>query len=124
MGRAATGVVAQGAAGLCRPAAPGARRRPDRDRVVRYRLAAGADEVDARRFERLLDRARELLVLDAADHALFVAGEALALWRGPALPELEAWEPGRIEAGRLAELRLEAEELRVEAALATATGRR
>ena len=82
-----------------------------------YRLAAGADEVDARRFERLLDRARELLVLDAADRALFVAGEALALWRGPALPELEAWEPGRIEAGRLAELRLEAEELRVEAAL-------
>ncbi len=63
-------------------------------------------------------------MLDAADHALFVAGEALALWRGPALPELEAWEPGRIEAGRLAELRLEAEELRVEAALATATGRR
>lgn len=82
-----------------------------------YRIAVAASEIDACCFEQLLGRARELLVLDDADHALFVAGEALALWRGPALPELEAWEPGRIEAGRLAELRLDAEELRVEAAL-------
>ncbi|BCY07182.1 hypothetical protein L3i22_022700 [Actinoplanes sp. L3-i22] len=82
-----------------------------------YRIALAASEIDARCFERLLGRSRELLLLDAPDHALFVAGEALALWRGPALPELEAWEPGRIEAGRLAELRLDAEELRVEAAL-------
>ncbi|MCY1145561.1 BTAD domain-containing putative transcriptional regulator [Actinoplanes sp. Pm04-4] len=82
-----------------------------------YRLAVDAGEIDARRFERLLERARELLALDAADQALFAADAALALWRGPALPEVEAWEPGRIEAGRLAELRLEAEELRVEAAL-------
>ncbi|MCO8269874.1 winged helix-turn-helix domain-containing protein [Actinoplanes sp. TRM 88003] len=82
-----------------------------------YRLAVAATEIDARRFEDLLDRTRELLVLDAADHALFMAGEALALWRGPALPEVESWEPGRIEAVRLAELRLDAEELRIEAAL-------
>ncbi|MGK5685482.1 nSTAND1 domain-containing NTPase [Actinoplanes sp. URMC 104] len=83
-----------------------------------YRVALVPDEIDARCFEHLLERARELLALGAADHALFVAGEALALWRGPALPELEAWQPGRTEAGRLAELRLDAEEVRVEAALA------
>lgn len=82
-----------------------------------YRLAAPASEIDARCFEQLLGRAREQLALDAADRALFLAGEALALWRGPALPELEAWEPGRVEAGRLEELRRDAEELRVEAAV-------
>jgi WD40 repeat protein/DNA-binding SARP family transcriptional activator len=82
-----------------------------------YRLAAAASEIDARCFEQLLGRARDQLALDAADRALFLAGEALALWRGPALPELEGWEPGRVEAGRLEELRRDAEELRVEAAV-------
>ena len=43
--------------------------------------------------------------------------EALALWRGTPLAELEEWEPGRIEAERLEELRRDAEELRVDAAL-------
>ena len=47
----------------------------------------------------------------------YVSGEALALWRGPALRELERWDPGRVEAGRLEELRLDAEEIRLEASL-------
>jgi Bacterial transcriptional activator domain len=46
-----------------------------------------------------------------------VIGEGLALWRGRALVELEGWSPGRIEATRLEELRLDAQEVLVEAAL-------
>ena len=56
-------------------------------------------------------RGRELLTLGEAERAAFTLAEALALWRGPPFAELEDWEPGRIEAGRLEELRLEAEEL-------------
>ena len=59
----------------------------------------------------------ELLALGQYDRAAYVTGEALALWRGPALRELEDWDTGRIEAGRLEELRLDAEEVRMEAAL-------
>ena len=84
-----------------------------------YRLEVPADQVDAVRFERLLLRGRELLTLAEPDRAAYVLGEALTLWRGPALTELEAWEPGRLEAGRLEELRLDAEELRLEAAIRT-----
>ncbi len=43
--------------------------------------------------------------------------EAFVLWRGDPFLELQNWDDGRIEAGRLTELRLEAEELYVEAAL-------
>lgn len=82
-----------------------------------YRIAVAADDIDARRFEQALGRARELLVLGAADRALFLLDDALALWRGRALTELDAWEPGRVEAARLEDLRLDAEEERVEAAL-------
>jgi WD40 repeat protein/DNA-binding SARP family transcriptional activator len=82
-----------------------------------YRLALPVDEVDARRFERLVDRARELLTLGEPERAAHVIGEALALWRGRALVELEGWEPGRIEAERLEELRRDAEELGLDAAL-------
>ena len=45
--------------------------------------------------------------------------KALGLWRGPALAELEEWEPGRVEAARLEGLRMEAEELRIEAKVRT-----
>ena len=50
-------------------------------------------------------------------------GEALSLWRGRPLPDLEDWEPGRVEAARLAGLRLDAEELRVEAEIAAGRSR-
>jgi DNA-binding SARP family transcriptional activator/WD40 repeat protein/energy-coupling factor transporter ATP-binding protein EcfA2 len=82
-----------------------------------YRLVASPDDIDARRFERLLSRARELLALGEADRAMFTADEALSLWRGRPLAELDEWEPGRIEAARLGELHLDAEELRIEAGL-------
>jgi predicted ATPase/DNA-binding SARP family transcriptional activator len=76
-----------------------------------YRLAADPQDVDVHRFERLTARARE-----SADPAakLELFGEALALWRGPALDGLA--DPPR--AARLAELRVAASEDRIEAGLA------
>src|SRR5664280_2033582 len=52
-----------------------------------------------------------------AERAQRAFGEALGLWRGQPLMELDGWEPGRIEAERLTELRLEAEECWLDAAL-------
>jgi WD40 repeat protein/DNA-binding SARP family transcriptional activator len=82
-----------------------------------YRLVVPVDEVDAQRFERMVVRARELLTLGEPDRAAYLLGDALSLWRGPAFVELEGWDLGVVEAGRLDELRLEAEELRVDACL-------
>ena len=47
-----------------------------------YRLTISADELDLRRFERLLARARDLLAVDQPDRAMVTAEEALSLWRG------------------------------------------
>lgn len=74
-----------------------------------YRLVVPVDEVDAQRFERMVVRARELLTLGEPDRAAYLLGDALSLWRGPAFVELEGWDLGVVEAGRLDELRLEAE---------------
>src|ERR671910_823051 len=82
-----------------------------------YRLTIAADEIDAHRFERLVDRTRELLTLGEAERAFHAIGQALALWRGRALVDLEGWHAGRVEAGRLEELHLDAQELRVDASL-------
>jgi WD40 repeat protein/DNA-binding SARP family transcriptional activator len=82
-----------------------------------YRLRVSAGEVDAAQFEQSVARAQELLLLQEPDRAAYVSNEALALWRGRPLTEVEAWAPGRIEAERLSELRRDAEELRLEALL-------
>ena len=82
-----------------------------------FRLTIAADDIDARRFDRLVRRGREQLALGAADRALFLIDEALALWRGQALIDVVDWDPGRTVAGRLEASRLDAEELRVDAAL-------
>jgi WD40 repeat protein/DNA-binding SARP family transcriptional activator len=82
-----------------------------------YRLALGDDDVDLHRFERLLGRAREELALRAPDRALRTTEEALALWRGRPFDDVEGWGAARFEAARLDELRLEAEELEVDATL-------
>jgi DNA-binding SARP family transcriptional activator len=82
-----------------------------------YRLVLPVDEVDAQRFEHLVQRGRELLTLGEPERAAHVVAEGLALWRGPALADLDGWSPGRIEAARLEELRLDAQELLVDAAL-------
>ena len=82
-----------------------------------YRLRLPPVELDSVDFERLLARGRELLTLGDPDRAAFLLGEAVGLWRGPALDELENWDSGRAEATRLNELRLDAEELLLESSL-------
>ena len=80
-----------------------------------YRLTLTEDELDHRLFERLLERGREALAGGDPERASYLVTEALDLWRGRALADLEEWEPGRVEAARLEGLRMDAEELRVEA---------
>ena len=82
-----------------------------------YRLTIAHEQLDAGRFERLVERARELLELGEADRAAYLLDEALDLWRGEPLRDLVEWDRGRIESERLASLRLDAEELRLDAAL-------
>lgn len=82
-----------------------------------YRLTVRAEDIDSQRFERLLGRGRELLTLSEPERAGYVIAEAMALWRGPALTELEEWDDGRTEGARLEELRRDAEELWMDAAL-------
>ena len=86
-----------------------------------YRLTLTDEELDHQVFERLLERAREAFVGGDPARSSYLAGRPCELWRGPALPDLEEWEPGRVEAARLEGLRMEAEELLVEAE--TAAGR-
>ena len=88
-----------------------------------YRLVVHEDEVDARTFERLLGRARDHLRDHEPDRAAYVVGQALSLWRGRPLSDLEDWEPGRVEAARLTGIHLDAEELRVEAEIAAGRAR-
>lgn len=82
-----------------------------------YRLGVSREEIDAQRFERAVGRACDLLAAGDAERSALVLADALALWRGRAFAELDGWDPARIEAARLTEVRHEAEELYVEAAL-------
>jgi WD40 repeat protein/DNA-binding SARP family transcriptional activator len=88
-----------------------------------YRLALTDEELDHKVFERLLARAREALAGGDPARSSYLAQEALQLWRGPALPDLEDWEPGRVETTRLEGLRMDAEELLVEAEIAAGRAR-
>jgi DNA-binding SARP family transcriptional activator len=79
-----------------------------------YRLALEPERVDAHRFEQLLAAARDG---DEATRAPLL-GEALALWRGPALADLDEEDFARLAAARLDELRVTAQEERIDAELA------
>ncbi len=80
-----------------------------------YRLTLSEAELDNLNFERLFERAREALGDGDPERTSYLVREALELWRGQALTDLEEWEAGRVEAARLEGLRMDAEELRVEA---------
>ena len=80
-----------------------------------YRLAVSDDELDVRLFEHLVRRGRAALDEYDPARASYLVAEALELWRGRALADVDEWEPARAEVGRLHELRMDAEELRVEA---------
>jgi DNA-binding SARP family transcriptional activator/WD40 repeat protein len=82
-----------------------------------YRLTLGDDAIDARRFERLLREADAYAAQGDGERAAIAYREALALYTGEPLVDLDGWEPGRAEAARLAELRLLAEERHVDALL-------
>ncbi|HEX9349937.1 MAG TPA: BTAD domain-containing putative transcriptional regulator, partial [Gaiellaceae bacterium] len=83
-----------------------------------YVLELGPDQLDTRRFERLLDEGRAAIAVgDAASAAAFLH-EGLDLWRGPALADF-TFEPfAQAEIARLEDLRVAALEGRIEADLA------
>ncbi|MFJ9633255.1 BTAD domain-containing putative transcriptional regulator [Streptomyces sp. NPDC101175] len=93
------------------------RRTVGKDAVVSdpggYRLAATRDDVDLYVFERLVRQGTAALDRGEATAAARDLGEALALWRGPALADL----PDRSAAARPDALRQEATRARVEADL-------
>ncbi len=82
-----------------------------------YRLAVDPGIVDVHRFERLADEGRRALRDGDPERARVLLGEALGLWRGPALAD--AAEAGSAHALilRLEERRLGAVEDRIEADL-------
>ncbi|HEY6888664.1 MAG TPA: BTAD domain-containing putative transcriptional regulator, partial [Solirubrobacter sp.] len=79
-----------------------------------YRLHVGPEELDATVFARLVKQA----VAAEPARALELAGAALALWRGEPLADSVAAPFVQVEIARLQEQRLEALEVRVDAALA------
>jgi predicted ATPase/DNA-binding SARP family transcriptional activator len=82
-----------------------------------YTLRVEPDELDAAKFERLAAEATTALARGAHAEALALADEALGLWRGPALADLQYEAFAQPETLRLEELRLAAIETRIEAAL-------
>jgi predicted ATPase/DNA-binding SARP family transcriptional activator len=83
-----------------------------------YLVCVEPGALDVDRFETLLERGRTFLGASAPAEASAVLREALALWRGPALSDLEHETFARDEIGRLEELRLVAVTTRIEADLA------
>lgn len=84
-----------------------------------YRLAAGPEDVDAHRFERLAGEGVRAFGAGDPVRAAELLDEALGLWRGPALADL----PDRTaEAARWEARRLDARRARLDAALALGEG--
>jgi predicted ATPase/DNA-binding SARP family transcriptional activator len=87
-----------------------------------YRLAVDPGQVDATLFERLVGEGRAALAAGDPAAGAERLGQALGLWRGPALADVEdaAFAAGPV--ARLEELRLAATEDRIEADLALGRG--
>jgi WD40 repeat protein/DNA-binding SARP family transcriptional activator/class 3 adenylate cyclase len=83
-----------------------------------YRLRLDSNELDANRFDALMRDAKKALPVDP-NIAVGTIEDALALWRGPALADVADHPSLLAEAARLDELRLEAQEHRIEALLAS-----
>jgi predicted ATPase/DNA-binding SARP family transcriptional activator len=82
-----------------------------------YELAIAPEQVDSVRFERLLARGEQMLAAGDAEGAEAAVREALDLWRGAALCDVEFFGFGRQEADSLDVLRIRADEVRIEAEL-------
>ena len=87
-----------------------------------YRLRAEPGELDVERFERLRAEGEEQLAGGDAEQAARTLGEALSLWRSRPFAEFGFAPFVQEESSRLAELRLETLESRVEAELALGRG--
>jgi DNA-binding SARP family transcriptional activator len=83
-----------------------------------YRLQVRPQELDLRRFERLVDEGREALTADNPQLASERLRDALGLWRGPALADLQSERFAIDAAARWQEERVAALEQRLEADLA------
>jgi len=75
-----------------------------------YVLDVGADELDARRFEALLERGGRELVAGRPAPAAELLERGLGLWRGAPLADLAYERFAQAEIGRLEELRISAQE--------------
>ena len=83
-----------------------------------YLLRVDYGQLDLDRFDRLLEEGRRALATYAPERAAAKLREALDLWRGRPLADLEFEDFARVEIDRLEELRLQALEDRIEADLA------
>ena len=83
-----------------------------------YRLRLSADQVDVTRFEAALRAAAEAAAQGQPERVVGLAGEALGLWRGEPLPDLDDQPLGLAEATRLGELRRAGQDGLFEARLA------
>jgi len=89
-------------------------------RAPGYSLRLDADELDAARFDALVRDANKAFATDP-NVAVGLLEDALALWRGPALAGLADQPTLSAEATRLDDLRLQAQEHRLEGLLALGT---
>jgi len=82
-----------------------------------YALKIDTEQVDFARFERLVERAHRALEQGELEQCAKLVGQAIDQWRGSALADMsdQPWSIG--EARRWEELRLAAEEDRIEAAI-------
>ena len=87
-------------------------------RTPGYVLHVAGEQLDLRRFERLTDEAGRALARGEGETALELQRQGLALWRGPALSDLEHEPFMQVAAQRLNELLLVALEHRLDAELA------
>ena len=82
-----------------------------------YRLSLDTARLDLNRFNALVDEARDAMRRDLSETAAEGLRDALALWRGPALAEVEGHPFAAAAVERLEDLRLSAIEDRVDADL-------
>jgi DNA-binding SARP family transcriptional activator len=80
-----------------------------------YLLRVDADEVDAALFSRLVQQGRSQLARGATAEAAGSLRQALALWRGSPLADVRVGRVLCAHLAHLAEIRLRAQELRIEA---------
>ncbi len=83
-----------------------------------YILRVAPEELDVLRFEQLVSAGRDSLASGDAELAVRILDQSLALWRGPALADINEVESASSEQARLEEERLGALESRIDALLA------